>query len=376
MTRASTNMRFRAAVLAGLAALILSGAYLARNVLVPFALSVVIAYVLDPAVDALDRRGVSRTWGILILLAGFSLAAAGLFALIVPELVRQIDGFLGSLPAYMARLREQLAPVYRSLQERYPAQMEAAQAQAMKSINDLIPGLMAPIIAGAKFAFSSLLGAVLWLVMVLFVPVFTFYLLHDFPAIRIGIVSLVPTASRPAFVAKVDEIDGVLRRWLRGQLTVAVILAIIYGIGLPLLHVPLGLLLGIAGGLANVVPYLGLVVGMVPAMLLVFLDSGEWIRVAGVAALFAGAHLLEGTVISPRIVGQGVGLRPVVVLLAVLVGGEIFGFTGVLLAVPFTAAAMVFVRDAKRAYTTSGFFAGARGAPAFRLPLRRRRPVA
>jgi predicted PurR-regulated permease PerM len=368
------DRRVRWALGAAAAALLLAGAYLARHVLVPFALSMVVAYVLDPAVEALVRRGIPRTWAIVVLLVAFVLAAAGFAALVVPELSRQVDHFLARLPDFVEQLKARFAPVYQSLRERYPDQVEAAQARAVQSLNDLLPKVLEPFVAGVRIAFGSLLGTVLWLVKVLFVPVFTFYLLKDFPALRRGIVEIVPPGGRRGFIAKWDEIDGVLRKWLRGQLTVSVILAVIFSVGLPLLGVPLGLLLGIVAGLSNFVPYLGLVVGMLPAMLLVLLDSGSWIRVLGVGLLFAGAHLLEGTVIGPRIVGEGVGLRPVVVLLAVLVGGDIFGFAGLLLAVPVTAAAKVFVRDALKAYRASGSFLGAAPRPA-RPPLRRRRPA-
>ncbi len=376
MTGIITDRRTRAVLLGALAILVLVGAYVARNVLVPFALSAVIAYVLDPAVDGLARRRIPRTWGIVLLLGAVATVAAGIVALVVPEIGRQIDLFLGRLPGYMSTLKERFAPLYASLRERYPDQVDALQARALASLNDLLPRLMEPLLAAVQVAVGSAFGTVLWLVKVLFVPVFTFYLLKDFPAIRGGIISLVPVPSRAGFVAKWDEIDRVLRRWLRGQLTVSVILAVIFAVGLPLMGVPLGLLLGLLGGLGNIVPYLGLVLGMLPAMLLILLDSGSWVGVVGVGALFAAAHFVEGTVISPRIVGEGVGLRPVVVLLAVLVGGEIFGFAGLLMAVPVTAAAMVFVRDARRAYEASGYFLGTGPRPPARLPLRRRRPVA
>ena len=149
----------------------------------------------------------------------------------------------------------------------------------------------------------------------------------------------------------------------------AVVLALIYSVGLTLIGVPLGLLIGVLGGFANLVPYMGLVIGFLPAATLAFLDTGSWLSPLLVAGIFSLGQLLEGTVIGPRIVGSGLGLPPGLILLSVLVGGELFGFTGLLLAVPTIAAAFVLIKNFNRHDD------GTAPVAARTRSLRRRRPL-
>jgi predicted PurR-regulated permease PerM len=258
------------------------------------------------------------------------------------------------------------------LQQRYPEQFAAAEAQAAEAVQGLLPAVAGGAATLLKDAVTNTPRIMIWLLTIVVVPVFAYYLLVDYQEIHATLESLIPRQHRPVVQRYVEEIDGVLRAWLKGQLTVASVLAIIYAVGLTLLGVPLGLLIGIVGGLSHIVPYMGLITGFVPAAVLSFLDAGTWTAPLMVAGVFLCGQLLETTVISPRIVGKGLGLPPAVVLLAVFVGGELFGFTGLLLALPATAAALVMLRDLRRSFEP----AGARIAvAATRRPgTRRRRP--
>ncbi len=356
---------------AGLAALVLvlAGLLLARRVLVPFLLAAVVAYVLEPVVAWLEARGLRRTWGIAVVISGIALLVVVIVATIVPEVISQVRRFSERLPGYAQALQERLLPLETFLREKYPDQVQAASEQALGAARGILPAVMGWMAAAIKGALGGAANLVVWLVTIVIVPVFAYYLLVDHREIRDRIEALVPEDGRAQVREKVAAIDRVLRAWLKSQLAVAAVLALIYAAGLTLLGVPLGLLIGAVGGLANMVPFMGLVVGLLPAVLLSFLDTGSWVTPLMVVGLFAFGQVLEGMVISPRIVGGGLGMPPALVLLSVLVGGELFGFTGLLLAVPATAAGLVLLQGARPSSAT-------RAAPSGRerLPLQRPRP--
>ena len=161
----------------------------------------------------------------------------------------------------------------------------------------------------------------------------------------------------------VREVDDSLASFLRGQLTIAVVLALINGIGLLILDVPFGLGIGIVAGLANMIPYMALVVGLLPALILCWAEHQSWLYLAGVVGVFGGAQLLEGTVLSPRILSRSINLHPVWVLLAIIAGGSLFGFIGMLLAVPVAATIQVFVRHWLELYRSSAIYQPAAAPP-------------
>jgi len=359
--------------------LVMVAIYLARTVLVPFLLAGVIAYTLNPTVGWLERRRVRRSYGVLLVMAGLVLVAAGMLAMIVPEMLTQLRQFGDRLPGYVQAVQARIQPLEGYLEERYPEQMAALRARALEAGRSVLPAVAGWAAAGVKSAMGSVAGFVIWLLTVIVVPVFAYYLLVDHKDLALTLEGLVPAEMRPVLERRVQEVDRVLRAWLKGQLTVAAVLAVIYSIGLTLIGVPLGLLIGVVGGLANMVPYMGLVVGLIPAAILSLLDTGSWTSPLMVVGVFTLGQVLEGTVISPRVVGGGLGMPPAIVLLAVMVGGQLFGFTGLLLAVPATAVGLVLLKDMRRSYDEARLpsAAGPAGAASSlpRRPLRRRRPL-
>ena len=193
----------------------------------------------------------------------------------------------------------------------------------------------------------------------MFVPVFAFYLLVDFPKLKQGLLSLAPVAYQEIVVARVSEVDRAISSFVRGQLLIAIILAAINAIGLMILDVPFGLGIGLIAGLANMIPYMALVVGLIPALALAWAEHQELVRLLGVVAVFGGAQALEGMVLSPRILGRSVNLHPVWVLLAIIAGGSLFGFVGMLAAVPVAASIQVFVGHWLKAYRKSAVYQSA-----------------
>jgi predicted PurR-regulated permease PerM len=293
----------------------------------------------------------------VVVLAVVLLACAvGFFSYLVPAMGEQVQRLAERFPAYRQRVEQQLLPWLADLQARFPEEFAAAEARARAAVTENLPDLASTAGRVLGRVAGNLLRLVLFVLNLIFVPVFAFYLLVDFPKIKAGARDLIPVPYRPMVLDRVHEVDRAVAGFLRGQLTIALILAAINATGLVLLGVPLGLVLGIVAGLANLIPYMALVVGLAPALLLCWVEHQEPWRLLAVVAVFAGAQMLEGTVLSPRILGQSVNLHPVWVLLSVIAGGSLFGFIGMLVAVPTAAAIQVFVRHWLRLYRASPIY--------------------
>lgn len=348
-----------------------AGLYFARGVCVTLLLASVVAYALHPFVTWLQRHRVPRPLGILLVLMLLSLLIAVTLAISLPELGRQMDHFAQNWPGYVAAMRSWIAPLIEFAEKRYPEQLAAMQQEALGAAQGFLPTALHALATALKGAATGVAGLVAWLVNAVMVPVLAYFLLADPGSLSEILKKVIPDPLLHRAIPYVASVDEVLRAWMRGQLTVAVALAIIYSVGLTLIGVPLGLLIGVVGGLANVIPYMGLVLGLLPAVLLSLLDSGGWGVPAMAAGVFVLGQMLEGTVITPRVMGSGLGLPPALVLIAVLAGGELFGVIGLLLAVPATAAIVVVLAGVKRNR------AAAPAAPAGRRarPLQRPRPL-
>jgi predicted PurR-regulated permease PerM len=213
-------------------------------------------------------------------------------------------------------------------------------------------------VAGGLFSYMTRSGMVLvqWLGNLILIPVLTFYLLRDWDILVARFRELLPRRYAKTFIEMSLECDDMLAGFMRGQLMVMFSLAVIYTLGLSLIGLELALLLGVIAGLVSFVPYLGLIVGILLAGLAAFFQFGEWLPVLQVAIVFAVAQAIEGMVLTPRFVGERIGLHPVAVIFAVLAGGQLFGFTGVLLALPAAAVAMVLLRHAHQRYIDSHLY--------------------
>ncbi|MFQ5527210.1 MAG: AI-2E family transporter [Thermoanaerobaculia bacterium] len=327
-----------------------------RKIFLPLLLGLLAAYLLDPAVDWFERHGRSRTFGVVVIVAVLILAISAVAVFLIPALGNQLERLADRLPEYQKRIRVQLEPLFARLEARYPAEIEEIQARAVESVRENFPKLAGSIGKAAKGIFSNLFAFVLALLNLVFVPVFAFYLLVDLPKVKRGLLELVPVAYRKVVVSRVSEVDRAISSFVRGQLTIAIVLAVINALGLMLLDVPFGLGIGMIAGFANMIPYMALVVGLLPALGLAWAEHQEIARLVGVVAVFGGAQALEGMVLSPRILGKSVNLHPVWVLLAIIAGGSFFGFVGMLAAVPVAASIQVFTKHWIELYKSSAIY--------------------
>lgn len=314
------------------------------GVITPFVLALVLAYILDPAVDALERRRVPRGLAIVLLaLPVLGLIALGI-AVGIPALLRQVGELVERAPAALERLRASAeASPGRLLgidlplidEQRLLAPLLALDAER---INEFMRQRQRMI---AENAWAALLGvgrglgiALTILGYVVLVPVLTYYLLHDFDSMRGRMAALVPLPRRDAWLRFLTEYDRLVSRYLRGQLLAATTVGVLTTLGLWALGFPYPALVGVVAGVFNLVPYLGLVVSLIPAIIIALL-SGEILASFGkIAIVFGIVQALDGTVIGPKIIGGSVGLHPAWVILALAAGGLFFGFVGLLIAVP------------------------------------------
>lgn len=346
-----------------LAALVLGATliYLLRPILAPFLVGALLAYLADPLADRLEALGLGRTLAVVAVFLALSLLFAGAILLLLPLMGRQIDLLQSLLPQAVDWMQNTGLPWLRR-----EAGLEIPSID-LQSLRGVLAGhwqstgnVAAAVLS--RFTDSSLALAAL-LGNLALIPVVTFYLLRDWDRLVERIRELLPRGLEPTVSRLAAECDDVVAAFLRGQLLVMLSLAVLYTTGLWLVGLNLALLIGTLAGLVNIVPYLGFIVGIGAAGIMAVVQFGplspELLLVVGVFLL---GQALEGMVLTPWLVGDRIGLHPVAVIFAVLAGGQMFGFVGVLLALPAAAVVLVLLRHAHRRYLESSVYKGP-GAP-------------
>jgi predicted PurR-regulated permease PerM len=340
------------AILIGAA--VLSAIRWVAPVLTPVIVSVVLAYFLDPLIDRFQRRGVNRTIAI-VAVATVGVAFITLIAaVVVPTVAEEMGRALGELP-------DKLMTVWTSWRqtfvERFGFDPEPRLRESLESVSGRIQETIMALLSTA----SSSLGAVLNLILI---PIFTFYFLRDFDRLKYRPLDVVPPRYHEIIRHRASGMDRVVGEWARGQIQVACILAALYATGLGLVGVKLGVFIGLIAGLLNVIPYFGGAIGIGLSVLMALIYGGDAMlrELIGVAVVFATVQVLEGYLITPRLVGEKVGMSPLAVMIVLLLGGSLFGFFGLLLSIPLVAAASVVSRDLYAWYVSSEFYRG-RAAP-------------
>jgi predicted PurR-regulated permease PerM len=335
--------------------------YRLAPVITPFALSAALAYLGDPLVDRLERLRVlrwpiSRTAAVVVVFALMT-AACGLFLLIaLPLLSEQVRHLAERTPAIVAWLLGTALPWLQDklglgALELDPQSLAEAARAYWKEASSALLGVLGTVSRGGQAVLNWLLNLVL-------IPVVTFYLLRDWDRLTEGVLGLLPRSLEPTVKTIGREIDEVLGSFIRGQLMVMLALGLTYALGLGLVGLDLAVIIGAGAGLLSIVPYLGTFVGVVAALIAAVFQFQDVLHPVLVLAVFAAGQSLEGMVFTPRLVGDRIGLHPVAVIFAVLAGGQLFGFLGILLALPVAAALNVLVRHLKERYHRSDLYTG------------------
>ena len=328
--------------------------YLLAPVLAPFAIAAVLAYIADPLVDRLEARNLSRTVSVTLVFVVLTLFATLALLLFIPLLENQITILAKKIPVYFEWLQQTAIPW---LSAKLNLDESAFNLGKLKSSIQAY-WQTAGGVATKLFSAVSHSGFVLINVLanLLLIIVVTFYLLRDWDILMARLRELLPRRSETVIVQLAQQSDEVLGAFLRGQLLVMLALAVVYSTGLMIIGLDLGLLIGMLAGLVSFVPYLGFIVGIVAAVIAALFQFQELMPLVYVAIVFGIGQLLEGMLLTPLLVGDRIGLHPVAVIFAVLAGGQLFGFVGVLLALPVAAVIAVVLRYLHTQYKNSPLY--------------------
>lgn len=355
----TANLRWQ---MLALFVLLIAALYFLSPVLTPFVIAAMFAYLFDPLADLLERWKLSRTAAVSIVFLALSLVVTLILLLLIPYLSRQVAAFIGHLPQWIAWMQNVAVPW---LHERFELDFEMPDMQQVVTVLQNhwkeAGGIATTVVASVS---KSGFAVVSWITRLVVVPVAFFYLLRDWDVMIAKIHDLLPRSIEPVVSRLARESDETLSAFVRGQLSVMIALGILYAVGLWAVGIDVGPLIGLIAGLISFVPYLGSITGILMGVIAALVQYGDVTHVVLVVAVFVVGQLIEGYVLVPRLVGEKIGLHPVAVIFAVLAGGELFGFLGVLLALPVASVLMVLLRYANERYRASLLYAHEAAVPA------------
>ncbi len=328
--------------------------YLLSPVLIPFLIAALIAYLADPVTDRLQARGLSRIVAVCIVFLFMMLLALALLLILMPLLQEQFNAFFNRLPIMIGWVQDQLIPTLARFIG-VPADaihLEALKNTLMNNWRD-VGNVLTFVLGRVSHSGQAI---IIWLTYLILIPVVTFYLLRDWDLLLARICDLIPRTYEPVISTLAKQCDQVLAEFLRGQLLVMSALGFIYSLGLWLAGVEFALLIGMLAGIVSFVPYLGGIIGISIAAIVAFMQYQDILHLVYVAMVFALGQLIEGMVLSPLLLGERIGLHPVAVIFAVMAGGQLFGFVGILLALPVAAIVMVLLRYMHAQYMNSELY--------------------
>ncbi len=353
-----TNTQKRASAWCLIAAVVVLALWLLGPVLTPFVVAAVLAYALTPLVNRIDRFGngrMPRVIAVIIVEVLFLIALLGLLLLIVPILVKELPMMREQIPVLADRLNTGLSPWLAQFGINVALDVPSIKAFALKYLNanyeDAFGSLLSSLKLGGSVALTLVGNAML-------IPVALFYLLMDWDRFVARLLELVPLGMRAGVDSFTDEADSVLGQYLRGQLLVMLIMAAFYAIGLALFGLDLALPIGVFTGLAMFIPYVGFGIGLILAVLAGLLQFAGLKVLVMVSVVYGIGQVVESLFLTPRLVGERIGLHPLVVIFALLAFGQLFGFVGVLIALPASAVLLVAIRRIKVSYMTSKLYQG------------------
>lgn len=329
--------------------------YLIRGILLPFILGALIAYFLDPAADKLERYKISRGLATAIITLSFFTILTFLSLLIIPTVLHQLSDLIKDLPTYFVtvetKYEEKLFGWLGTLPQDYVESIKTAvnnlSGVMLKLVGDMATGL-----------FQSGMVIINVLSLILITPVIAFYLLRDWDVMTAKFYSLLPRKHEQTIREQMAIIDATLAGFIRGQINVCLFLGAFYAIGLTLVGLKFGFLIGIMTGILVILPYVGLLFSMVIGLTIAFFQFGTFEGILPVLVVFVVGQIIEGNFITPKLVGEKVGLHPTWIIFGLLAGAALFGFIGVFIAVPATAVLGVLIRFSIAHYLNSKYYNG------------------
>ena len=332
--------------------------WLLKGALTPLVTALVIAYLFDPLIDRFEARGVSRGAAILFLVVLVVSVLFGVAFVLIPAMQRDVAALSERLPAYLERGLATLGP---RLEHDFGVHLPRSLHDAIERVRsgelqvplDAVRALLERVLHGIT-------GTVGALISLLIIPVLAYYLLVEFDRIRLGVLDLVPIAYQPRVAAEATRVDALIAGFIRGQLIVCLLLGALYGLGFAVIGIDLAIVIGVTSGLLGIIPYVGGTVALTSAVGMALLQFGIGTQLALVIGWYLVVQALETLVLTPKIVGKSLGMHPVTVIVALMIGGDLLGFLGLLIAVPLAAVLQVFAQDLVARY---------RDSPYYRLPV-------
>jgi predicted PurR-regulated permease PerM len=322
--------------------------YLLAPILTPFLAGSLLAYLAAPVVAKLEKF-LPHLLSVILVFLGVFLVILLFFLLLIPLIEKQIL----LIPSIVNWLQDVAFPwVITKLHLQDEISLDVIKKTVLQNLSKASGA--AEVVF--RTAVDSGLKLVIWIMNIVLVPVVTFYLLRDWDYILKNIRNLLPRSVEPTFMKLANQSDEVLSAFIRGQLLVMLALGVIYSLGLTIIGLKIGIIIGLIAGLVSIVPYLGFIVGIISASIAAYVQFGAFFNVILVWIVFAIGQALEGSVLTPNLVGNRIGLHPVAVIFAVLTGGSLFGFFGVLLALPTAAVIMVLLRYINSRYRHSQLY--------------------
>lgn len=327
--------------------------YVLRSVLLPFVAGIIIGYLLDPLTSKFEKWGMNRTLATVVVMVLVILVLFPLLVLLIGVIDEQLGHFITSVPTYLTALLKKFEPVFVELQQRFPdldaekvrQYIRGNMTNGLKVFGSIVKGVIS-----SSFAFFNVLS------LLLITPVVAFYMLRDWDKFVGKVDGLLPRHSKASIEKQAREIDRILAGFIRGQLSVCVLLGTFYAVGLYLVGLDLGVLVGFIAGIISFIPYVGSITGFVISMAIAFAQFDSLSQILPVVAVFAAGQFLEGNFLTPKLVGDSVGLHPVWVMFALLAGGVLLGFLGLMIAVPVAAVLGVIIRHQIENYKHSSLY--------------------
>jgi len=334
---------------------ILALLYVLSPILTPFLLAGIFAYICNPVTDRIARWGLPRILAVVLVMLGLAALSAGLILIILPLLYEEAAVLAARAPEALALANEKLAPWLRDhfgLRLRF----DTASLQKLAAGNwDAVQAILERIFNSLKIGGVALVGLAINLMLA---PVAMFYLLLDWHSMRARVGAIIPRPWHGKLMRMANDIDGVLSQYLRGQILVMALLAAYYCVALWLAGIPSALSIGVVTGLLIFIPYLGYATGFILALLVATLQFAGWGPIVAVLIVYGIGQVLEGFLLTPFLVGERIGLHPLAVIFALMAFGQIFGFFGILAALPASAALLVGLREVRALYLASRFYQG------------------
>jgi predicted PurR-regulated permease PerM len=371
--RAPINWRQQAIFWGG--AVVVFGLFLFifSDILLPFIAGMALAYFLDPVADRMQKTGFSRLWATVVILLAFVVLLVLALMIIVPVLTNQFADLMKNMPDYIGRLQGVVTSFDPAWIEKT---LGVSAAQLKDGLNSLLTEAIGFITSLFKSLWSSGLAIVNIVSLFIVAPVVAFYMLLDWDRMVATVDGWVPREHVATVRAIASDIDRSIAGFVRGQGTLCLILGIYYAFGLTVVGLNFGLLIGLLAGLISFIPYVGSLTGLVLALGVAFVQFWpDWMWIAAVAGVFFVGQFIEGNILQPKLVGSSVGVHPVWLMFALLAFGALFGFVGLLVAVPCAAAIAVIMRFAIARYKESALYRGEEKPPAAVASRRRRAPT-